>query len=70
MAEEKKALTAELQILQAAVEEVSIDRVRELAEVFDEILATGDSQAIRAAVGELIDYLEIDGEEIHIHWNF
>lgn len=70
LAEEKKTLTAELQTLQVAVQEVSIDRVRELAEVFDDILATGDSNAIRAAVGELIDYLEIDGEDIHIHWNF
>lgn len=70
LAEEKKALTAELQTLRAEVQEVSIDRVRELAEVFDEILATGDSHTIRAAVGELIDYLEIDGEKIHIHWNF
>lgn len=70
LAEEKKALTAELQTLQAEVQEVSVDRVRELAEVFDDILATGDSHAIRAAIGELIDYLEIDGEKIHIHWNF
>lgn len=70
LAEEKKALTAELQTLQSLLPEVSVDRVRELAEVFDAILATGDSHAIRAAVGELIDYLEIDGEKIHIHWNF
>lgn len=70
LAEEKKALMAELQTLQAEVQEVSVDRVRELAEVFDDILATGDSHAIRAAVGELIDYLEIDGEKVHIHWNF
>lgn len=70
LAEEKKKLVAELQTLQAVAQEVSVDRVRELAEVFDEILATGDSHAIRAAVGELIDYLEIDGEKIHIHWNF
>lgn len=70
LAEEKKALTAELQTLQSSLPEVSVDRVRELAEVFDAILATGDSHAIRAAVGELIDYLEIDGEKIHIHWNF
>lgn len=70
LAEEKKALTSELQTLRAEVQEVSIDRVRELAEVFDDILATGDSHAIRAAVGELIDYLEIDGEKVHIHWNF
>lgn len=70
LAEEKKTLTAELQTLQSSLPEVSVDRVRELAEVFDAILATGDSHAIRAAVGELIDYLEIDGEKIHIHWNF
>lgn len=70
LAEEKKALTAELQTLQSSLPEVSVDRVRELAEVFDAILAVGDSHAIRAAVGELIDYLEIDGEKIHIHWNF
>lgn len=70
LAEEKKALMAELQSLREETKEVPLDRVRELAEVFDDILATGDSYAIRDAVTELIDYIEIDGEKIYIHWGF
>lgn len=70
LAEEKKKLTAELQTLRAASHEVPAEKIRELAEVFDGILATGDSYAIRDAVVELIDYVEIDGEDLYIHWNF
>lgn len=70
LAAEKKALQAEIVTLQSTAPEVPVDRVRELAEVFDDILATGDPYAIRDAVTELIDYIEIDGEKIYIHWNF
>lgn len=71
LAAEKRALEGELRALQeAVVPVVSEERIHGLVATFNEIVATGDTHAIHGAVGELIDYIEIDGENVHIHWNF
>ena len=41
-----------------------------LAESFGDVLDTGDMDDIRAVIGGLIDFIEIDGEDITIHWKF
>lgn len=70
LAAEKRQLEAELQTLQTVVPSLSEERIRSLVDVFEQILASGDSQAIHAAVMELVEYIEIDGEKVYIHWNF
>lgn len=70
LSEEKKRLEAELKTLQAVVPTISNDRIRALADIFEDVLATGDCYAIRDAVVELVNHIEIDGEKVYIHWNF
>ena len=41
-----------------------------LAESFGDVLDNGDMDDIRAVIGGLIDFIEIDGEDITIHWKF
>lgn len=70
LAAEKRGLESELKTLQTTPEAVPEDRVRGLVDVFEQILATGDTNAIHDAVAELVDHIEIDGEKVYIHWNF
>ena len=70
LAAEKRALESELKTLQAVPESTPTKRVLQLVDTFEEVLATGDCYAIHDAVAELIDYIEIDGDKIYIHWNF
>lgn len=42
----------------------------ELVTSFADVLERGDFDEIRASIGALIDYIEIDNDDIVIHWNF
>ena len=42
----------------------------QIAESFSEILERRDFDEIRAPIGTLIDYIEVDNDDITIHWNF
>jgi site-specific DNA recombinase len=42
----------------------------EIAASFDDVLEGGDFLSIRKVITSLIGYIEIDGEDISIHWNF
>lgn len=70
LAAEKRALESELRTLQATPDAVPEEHIHGLVDVFEQILATGDTAAIHDAVAELIDHIEIDGEKVLIHWNF
>ena len=70
LAAEKRALEAELKTLQSVPETTPTKRIIELVDAFEKVLASGDCYAIHDAVAELIDYIEIDGDKIYIHWNF
>lgn len=49
---------------------LSHEETRQIVESFSEILEREDFDEIRATIGTLIDYIEIDNEDITIHWNF
>ena len=49
---------------------MSDEEIIRLASEFERTLETGDSAAIRAAIGTLIDYIVIDGHQIQINWQF
>lgn len=67
---EKRSLESELKTLQAVPEVTPTKRVLQMVDTFEDVLATEDCYAIHDAVAELIDYIEIDGDKIYIHWNF
>ena len=67
---EKKSLEAELENMQEEVSEVTEEQVQDLVTLFDAALAEGDPYKVHDILAELIDHIEIDGEDIRIHWNF
>jgi site-specific DNA recombinase len=42
----------------------------EIVGSFGEVLESGDFHRIRAVVETLVDYVELDGDKVDIHWNF
>ena len=46
------------------------EKAMKVIESFSDVLERGDFDEIRTVIGTLIDKIEIDGENITIHWNF
>ena len=42
----------------------------DLIHSFSDILELGDFREIRSVISSLIQHIELDGENVHIHWNF
>lgn len=68
--ERKRALEKELQNLNATVEKISVDETLEIATTFTEALERGDFNEIRLIIESLIYYIELDNDDIYIHWKF
>lgn len=68
--DEKKSLESELENIQTELSEMSEKEVKDLVNLFEEAIEEGDAYKIHNVIAELIDHIEIDGEEIRIHWNF
>lgn len=63
-------LSAELDRLTKDDDRMTIDETVELAESFDDALNAGDFKEIRFIIEALIDYIELDDEDVFIHWKF
>lgn len=68
--DEKKSLESEIANIQKMTSDVSKAEVIGLVDIFEETLKSGDNYKLHDIIAELIDHIEIDGEEIRIHWNF
>lgn len=69
--EQKSKLENELDNINAENENaLSHEDTLEIAKSFSVVLEKGDFNEIRTVIGTLIDKVEIDGEDITIHWNF
>lgn len=69
--EQKKQLEAQLLDLKNEdKKKLSMKETIKLARSFDEVLKNGSFDEIRHVITTLIEYIEIDGEDIAIHWNF
>lgn len=65
--EQKTALEAELD---RPKQKLSPDRVSEIANSFQAILDDGDFDEVRSVIADLIEKIEIDGDNITIFWSF
>ena len=69
--EQKTKLETELDNIKAEkADKLTKDQIKRIVEDFPEILTRGDFNEIRTIIGELIEKIEIDNEDITIHWNF
>ena len=68
--DEKKSLEAELENVIIEQSKMDEEEVKDLVGLFEDAVSEGDAYKIHNIITELIDHIEIDGEEIRIHWNF
>lgn len=68
--ESRKKLQREIDTLNAASGRLTEEETREIAATIIDVLAGGDFNEIRALIESLIYYIEIDNEDIYIHWKF
>lgn len=70
LSDEKKSLEAELENIEEEISYITQEEVVGLVELFEQTLDEDDSYKVHDIIAELIDHIEIDGEEIRIHWKF
>lgn len=68
--EQRMKLKKQLNSLQETAKRMSNDQIMQYILSFAEALEHGDMADKRAIVDQLIDRIDIDGDDIIIHWNF
>lgn len=68
--EARNKLEKELNELIVSTGRLSEEEALQIIQSFGEILDNGDFNEIRTVIDLLISYIEIDNEDIYIHWNF
>jgi hypothetical protein len=65
-----RKLKKDLDALNAESGRLTEEEAIKIVESFDEILDLGDFEEIRTLIESLIYYIEIDNEDVYIHWKF
>lgn len=68
--EQRRALEKEMNVLVSESGAISDDDALDVINSFGDILDRGDFDEIRLAIESLIYYIELDDEDIIIHWRF
>ena len=68
--DQRTKLKRELTQLQKDSQKMPEEEVIRLVESFDEVLTIGDLQETRSVIPALISHIELDGDDLTIHWNF
>lgn len=68
--EQKNGLLNELESLNADTGTLSTDETIKLVTSFGDILNRGNLDEIRLVIESLIYYIELDNEDVYIHWKF
>jgi site-specific DNA recombinase len=68
--EQKQKLIHELNVLSQGKASMTVEEVTEIVSKFHDVLKRGVYEEIRLIIDSLVDHLEIDGEDVDIHWKF
>ena len=68
--ETRQSLQRELDQLNAESGRLSEEEAIEIVESFEDILEGGDFDEIKKLIDTLIYYIEVDKEDVYIHWKF
>ena len=70
LSKEKEKILAQISSLEVENDKMDIEYAQELAQSFGEALEKDDGDGQRFILQELIKRIELDGDDVHIHWNF
>ena len=68
--EQKRGLEKELESLNADLDTMSEEAVQEIVSKFSEVMDRGEFNEIRLAIESLISFIELDNDDVYIHWKF
>lgn len=68
--DQKNALLKELALLNAELGAITEEEAIEILESFEEIIERGEFDEIRLLIESLIYYIELDNDDVYIHWKF
>lgn len=68
--DKRSALEKELNKLNAERGAISDEKVIEIIDSFEDVLERGDFDEIRLVIESLIYYIELDEDNVYIHWKF
>lgn len=68
--ERKNALLKELAILNAEAGAITEEEAVEILSTFEDVIERGEFDEIRLLIESLIYYIELDGDDVYIHWKF
>lgn len=68
--EQRKGLEKELAELNATVGKMSDEETFEIVNSFADVIDRGDLNEIRLAIESLISFIELDEDDVYIHWKF
>ena len=68
--ERKNALLKELSVLNAESGAITEEEAIEILESFEDVIERGEFDEIRLLIESLIYYIELDNEDVYIHWKF
>jgi site-specific DNA recombinase len=68
--EQKNALLKELAILNAESGAITEEEAIEILGSFEDVIERGEFDEIRLLIESLIYYIELDGDDVYIHWKF
>lgn len=68
--ESRKKLERELEALNAESGRLTEEETREILATYADVIEYGDFNEIRLVVESLIYYIELDNDDIYIHWKF
>lgn len=68
--ENRNRLVKELEALNAETGRLTEEEAREIIDSFEDVMETGDFNKIRLMIESLVYYIEIDNEDVYIHWKF
>ena len=70
LSKEKAKLLEQLEHLEIESDKMEPEHAKELAQSFGEALEKDDTDGQRFILQELIKRIELDGDDVHIYWNF
>lgn len=70
LTQERNLLSSEIELLEEESKPREKEDILSFVDLFEAAVASGDNAAIHDSIMELIDYIEIDEDEVLIHWNF
>lgn len=70
LTEEKAGIENEIEDIRFLKPDISREKINEFVDAFESVVNSGKTSEVHNTLMELIEYIEIDEDDVTIHWNF